>query len=113
MKRTNRQAEQELQQDLAVVLTELKKPSLTEQFLSQFLTQTEVQALAKRLAILKKLHQNYSYAQIQKELAVSSATISLVAQIKDSEIGEQMIESLSVHDWATKTARTIRSWFAN
>lgn len=104
------QLETRLKEELAIVLTELKKPDLMLEFLSAFLSETELLVFAKRLAILQRLHENYSYEQIQKDLAVSSATISSVAQIKDSSISEKAIEALDVHTWAEETADKIRVW---
>lgn len=104
--------EQKLKEELAILLADLKKPEFVSEFLETFLTETELLVLAKRLAILKRLHENYSYENIQKELAVSSATISSVAQIKDSQVSSQIVEALTVHDWASDTAEKIRGWLA-
>lgn len=104
--------ELQLKEELAVLLADLKKPALILEFLSTFLSSTELTVLAKRLAILKRLHENYSYEQIQKDLAVSSATISSVSQIKDSEASTRVINMLSVHDWASDAADKIRTWLA-
>lgn len=104
--------EAKLKEDLAILLSDLKKPDLVLEFLSTFLTSTELNVLAKRLAILKRLHENHSYEQIQKELAVSSATISSVAQIKDTVVSTRVVDTLNVHDWAAHTAEKIRLWFA-
>lgn len=102
--------EVKLKEDLAILLSDLKKPSLVLDFLSTFLTNTELTVLAKRLAILKRLHENYSYEQIQKELAVSSATISSVAQIRGTVVSSKVMETLNTHDWASDTAEKIRLW---
>lgn len=102
-----------LKEDLAILLSDLKKPDLVLEFLSTFLTSTELLVLAKRLAILKRLHENHSYEYIQKELAVSSATISSVAQIKDTAVSSRVVDALTVHDWASETANKIRVWFTN
>lgn len=104
--------ENKLKEELAVVLSDLKKPELVLEFLSTFLTNTELTVLAKRLAILKRLHENCSYEQIQKDLAVSSATISSVAQIKDTAASNRIIDMLSVHDWASQAADKIRVWLS-
>ncbi|MDQ5950859.1 MAG: hypothetical protein QG639_136 [Patescibacteria group bacterium] len=106
------QIDAKLKEDLAILLSDLKKPDLVLEFLSVFLTSTELSVLAKRLAILKRLHENHSYEQIQKELAVSSATISSVAQIKDTGVSVQVVDTLNVHDWASTAAQKIRTWFA-
>ena len=104
--------ELKLKEELAILLADLKKPDLVLEFLSTFLTETELLVLAKRLAILKRLHDNYSYEQIQKDLSVSSATISTVAQMKDKPVSERIVNALVVHDWAEHTAKRLREWFA-
>jgi uncharacterized protein YerC len=104
--------ELKLKEDLAILLSDLKKPELVLEFLSTFLTETELLVLAKRLAILKRLHENHSYEQIQKDLSVSSATISSVAQIKDTAVSSRIVDALNVHDWASDTAQRIRVWLA-
>lgn len=101
-----------LKEDLAILLSDLKKPTVVLEFLSAFLTNTELLVLAKRLAILKRLHENNSYEQIQKDLSVSSATISSVAQIRDSHVSDKIMNTLSLHTWAETTAEKIRIWLS-
>ena len=100
----------ELKEDLAILLADLKRPQTMLDFLSTFLSETEMTILSKRLAILKRLHNNHSYEQIQKDLQVSSATISSVAQIKDKDISDDIVQRLQIHDWAERTAHNLRSW---
>lgn len=103
-------SELQLKEELAILLADLKRPQVMLDFLSTFLTETELTVLSKRLAILKRLHNNNSYEQIQTDLQVSSATISSVAQIKEKNISEDVINRLQIHDWAEKTAQKVRAW---
>lgn len=103
-------SEEQLKEDLAILLSDLRRPNVVLDFLSTFLTETELTVLSKRLAILKRLHNNNSYEQIQQDLQVSSATISSVAQIKERQISEDIIHRLQVHDWAERTASKLRAW---
>lgn len=103
-------SESQLKEELAILLADLKRPQVMLDFLSTFLTETELTVLSKRLAILKRLHNNHSYEQIQTDLQVSSATISSVAQIKEKNISEDVINRLQIHDWAEKTAQKVRAW---
>jgi uncharacterized protein YerC len=103
-------SESQLKEELAILLADLKRPQVVLDFLSTFLTETELTVLSKRLAILKRLHNNHSYEQIQTDLQVSSATISSVAQIKEKNISEDVINRLQIHDWAEKTAQKVRAW---
>lgn len=104
------QSEQQLQEDLAILLCDIRHPAMMLDFLKTFLTESELLVLAKRLAILKRLHNNNSYEKIQKELGVSSATVSTVAQIKDKYVAQRVLETMKVHDWAEVTANKLRNW---
>jgi uncharacterized protein YerC len=101
--------EQRLITQLSTLLADLKNPIESEQFLRDFLTETELSVLSKRLAIYQMLKERSSYQTIQKELKVSSATISSVAEFRSS-IGAKIIEQkLTVHEWAERTTERILS----
>lgn len=106
----SQESEVQLKEELAILLADLKNPQTMLDFLSTFLTESEMTILSKRLAILKKLHNNQSYEQIKNELQVSSATISSVAQIRDAHVSEDVVNRLLVHDWAERTAQNLRAW---
>lgn len=69
-------------------------------FLQDFLSETEQQVLAKRLAILHQLHQGKSYEKIKKALQVSSATISSVAEMKGKPGFKLALEKIKLDQWA-------------
>lgn len=98
-----------LQQQLAETLADIKSPEHVLAFLTLFLSDTELEACANRLAIFKRLHQKKSYATIQQELGVSSATISSVAQVKDNPLTEELLSVFETQAWAHRLAQKIRS----
>lgn len=102
--------ESQLKEDLAILLADLKRPQVVLEFLTTFLTETELTVLSKRLAILKRLHNNHSYEQIKTDLQVSRATIAAVAHIKENNISEDVMNRLQIHDWAERTAQKVRAW---
>lgn len=81
----NPQIEADITEQFTTLLADFKHPLLVKQFLADFLTETELSVFAKRLAIVFDLYQGKSYQDIKKELKVSSATISSVAEIKDKK----------------------------
>jgi uncharacterized protein YerC len=100
-----------LQHQLSLVLADLHHPQHTDEFLSAFLTPTEYLALAKRLAILRRLDQGNSYEAIAEELKVSSATISTVAEAKTSPGLRSALKILAENDWANRVIdRCLAPW---
>lgn len=56
-------------------LASLKKPAEVGEFLREFLTHTEVDMLAKRLEVLKRVSEGKLYHEIRTLLQVNDATI--------------------------------------
>lgn len=86
---------------LHFLLAEQKNPNEVAKFLENFLTPTEHLVFAKRLTISYLLEQGMSYAQIKKQLKVSSATISSVADSLEQPQIQQAIKKLKAIDQAT------------
>jgi uncharacterized protein YerC len=105
--------ETQLKFELAQIIADLKTPRQILSFLTLFMSDAELLILAKRLAIFKRLNQNYSYEAIQKELNVSSATVSAVAQLKNDPFADTIAEHSTAQDWAQTTADRIRGFFGS
>ncbi len=88
--------ESELFDQLATLLADLRHPAEVRAFLREFLSETERSVFAKRLAILWELSQGKSYQQIKDQLQVSSATISSVAEFKDSPNLKTSLKKISL-----------------
>lgn len=59
-------------------LADLKTPQSTENFLTDFLSPTEITMLAKRLSIAVMIAKGYDYRSISQVLKVSLATVTKV-----------------------------------
>ncbi len=79
------------------------------QFLTTFLTPTEKSVFAKRLEILWLLNQGMSYEAISKQLKVSSATISAVAEMKKLKGIQLATKKLQFAHWYTKLSRAFKA----
>lgn len=87
---------------LHFLLAEQKNPNEVAEFLSSFLTETEHMVFAKRLTIAYLLNQGKSYSEIKKELKVSSATISSVAEKSAQASIQQAVEKIEITDQANR-----------
>jgi uncharacterized protein YerC len=92
-KRLPQKTAQSLKVQLATLLADLDSPTAVEAFLDDFLSETELSVLTKRLGILWLLDQGLSYQEIAEELKVSSATIASIAQVKEKK-GVQLVVSV-------------------
>lgn len=102
----------QLKLELAQLVSDFKKPGQVLSFLTLFLSETELSILAKRLAIFKRLNQGKSYEEIQRDLGVSSATVSSVAQLKNESFAKTVMEQVTAQDWAQETATKLRGFFS-
>ena len=102
----------QVNQHLAVAISEIKNPHQAGQFLDGFLTQTERTVLSKRLTIGLLLHKKTPYEQIKKTLNVSSATISGVAAMMKKPGFRLAIEKINEEEWADAQLNKLTSLFA-
>lgn len=105
---TNRRHSKELQHQLtwqlSTTLAHLKQPTHIHEFLSDFLTPAEQLTLAKRLQIGQLLAQGTSYDLINKQLKVSTATISSVAEARHRWGWQLALKHLLKSSWSTKVS---------
>lgn len=105
--------EKEIRQILGQVVADINKREQAEQFLQDFLTETELVALTKRLAIALSLDKKMSYENIKRELQVSSATIASVqsAMQKQPKGYEIALRLAKAEEFATKWSQKIGKLF--
>ena len=103
-------AEDRLLEQFYNVLAEFSHPAEIENFLYSFLSPTERIVFAKRLEIAWQLHQGKSYEEIAKKLNVSSATISSVADAKDSSGMKQAFKLIELDQKAGTTLKKLQFW---
>lgn len=105
--------EKKIFRSLYQVLSDLKKPSDVEKFLSDVLSETEKTVLAKRLGIAYYLNKNKSYEAIRQDLKVSSATIANVQKWLE-EGGEGLhlaLKAIEADEWAGEMVGRIGEQF--
>ncbi|PIY80779.1 MAG: hypothetical protein COY80_01160 [Candidatus Pacebacteria bacterium CG_4_10_14_0_8_um_filter_42_14] len=98
------------QKTLITLLADIKNPKAMEEFLQSFLSKAELAQLSKRLEVIGRLKSGESYEFIQKQLGVSSATISGLSRIQDTNIIKEALKLISIDKKATKIASSIRRY---
>jgi TrpR-related protein YerC/YecD len=68
--------ESELRNQLWKAITLLEDKTEVKEFLRDLLTRTEITMLSKRLEVIKRLKEGYTYSEISKQLNVSESTIT-------------------------------------
>lgn len=92
----------------AQVLGDIKGTEEMDKFLSDFLTKSEYEILAKRLAVAYWLKKGRSYENIKQNLMVSSATVASV-QGELSKTGfQKALKILEAEEWANQWSEKIK-----
>ena len=102
--------EDQLFEQFYTLLADLQSPQEIELFFTSFMTPTERLVFAKRLAIAWFLEQGKSYDEINQHLRVSSATISSVAEIRQSQGMQLAFRRLQLDRWAQGLLKRLRFW---
>lgn len=90
------------------VVADIKNSQEAKVFLNDILTESELIALAKRLAIGLQLAEGKSYDAIRRQLKVSSATIASIQEKLAHEGGFRLaLKKIEAEMWATKLATRI------
>lgn len=89
-------------------LADLKDPKEIEVFLQDFLTEAEIEAFSKRLAVAYWLKKGRSYSNIKQNLRVSSATIASVQSSLDSNGFKLALKKIEAEEWANQWAHKIK-----
>ena len=98
----------QIEKTFAQTITDLKDVEETYTFLQDFLTETEYQVFAKRLAIAYWLRKGRSYNNIKENLKVSSATIATVqSQLKSPGI-QLALKQIEAEEWANVWSERIK-----
>lgn len=91
-------------------IQDLKSKEETEEFLRDFLTESELTSLTNRLAIGYYLRKKRSYSNIKNNLGVSSATISSVEKQMKKKGFELALRKLEAEEWANKWSEKIKGF---
>ncbi len=107
--KVNPHLKKELFQTLHKTLADLKNPQDIKDFLEAFLSGTEHETLAKRVAVSYWLDKGRSYTNIQNNLKVSSATITNVQKAYSRQKGVKLaLSHIKAEEWANVWAEKIK-----
>jgi uncharacterized protein YerC len=93
------------------LVSDIKNPEEAEKIIGGILTDTELAAISKRLAVGYWLTKNRSYEVIRENLKVSSATIATVQQDLKKPGWKVAIAKVEAEEWATKWEEKIKNLF--
>lgn len=111
-KKLNPNLEKEINRLFFQTVADLKTPEDIKNFLSDLLSDAEVTAIIKRLAIIYWLSNKRSYENIRENLKVSSATIAAVEkQSKNSPGIKLALKYIKADQWADQWTKKIKSTF--
>jgi uncharacterized protein YerC len=107
-KRLNPRIKKQIKNLLYQVLADVKSPEEVRDFLEEALSETELEMLAKRLAVAHYLDRGRSYENIKNNLAISSATVATIAeQVKKGQGFKIALKKIQAEEWADKWAKKI------
>lgn len=107
----NKNLQKEILGFLFQLIADLKKPEEAKVFLEDILSKTEIETVAKRLAIAHYLDHDRSYQNIKNNLKVSSATIASVEKLKKSKGYQMALRKIEADHWASEWAEKIEKIF--
>jgi uncharacterized protein YerC len=90
------------------LLADLKTADDVEKFLKDFLSETELETLAKRLAVVYWLKKGRGYENIKENLKVSSVTITTVKGLMKKQGLTLGLKKVEAEEWATTWAERIK-----
>lgn len=106
-KKLNKSIEKQIYSIMYQLISDLKSPQEAEVLLSDILSKTERQVIAKRIAISLFLDKGRSYENIKSTLKVSSATIASVQETMGNPGTQLAINKIKAEAWADEWAGKI------
>ena len=90
------------------LITDTKNVEDAEKIFSDLLSETEQEAVIKRLGVAYWLTKKRSYENIKENLKVSSATIAVIAQELKKSGWRLTMEKVMSEEWATSWEQKIK-----
>jgi uncharacterized protein YerC len=106
----NKTVERQIYDIFYQLVSDVKSTKEAQAILSDLLSETERQVIAKRLAIALFLDKGRSYENIKSTLKVSSATIASVQEQLGSEGLQLALTKIKAEEWADEWAEKISSF---
>lgn len=110
-KNINKNLQKEILEIFFQLIADIKNLEESKIILEDLLTKSEVEAIAKRIAIASYLDKNRSYQNIKDNLKVSSATIASVDKQKKSNGYKLALKKNEADQWASEWAGKIETLF--
>lgn len=111
--KVNKTLRKQIDEMLSQALADLKNKGEVEQVLQNFFTDSEAEVFAKRLAVAYWLSKGRTYANIKKNLKVSSATIANVQDMMNKPGFNVLLKKVEAEEWATQWAEKIKKFVGN
>ena len=89
---------------LAQIIADTSSTDEAQALISDLLSETEREGIAKRLAVALMLANGKSYNEIKKQLGVSSSTIARIQESLDKPGIKIAISKVKTDEWAGKLA---------
>lgn len=109
-KKLNTSLKKQIMQTFIQTIADMKDINETKKFLTDFLTDSELEAFAKRAAIAYWLKKGRSYNNIKDNLKVSSATIASVQSMMDKPGFKLALKKIEAEEWANQWAEKIKGF---
>jgi uncharacterized protein YerC len=103
----NKTIEKQIYGLLYQLISDVKTPEEAHTLLTDLLSETERQVVAKRLAIALFLDKGRSYDNIKHTLKVSSATIASVQDLMGNPGMQLAVQKVKAEEWADQWAGKI------
>ena len=91
-------------------IADLKDYNEVSLFFADFLTESEVDTLSKRLAVAYWLKKNRSYINIKDNLKVSTATIAEVSSMLKTKGIQLSLKKIEAEEWANIWVKKINKY---
>jgi uncharacterized protein YerC len=107
-KNLNQNLKDQIYKLLYQVITDLKTPAEAKEFLQSFLGKNELEVISRRLGIVYFLKKGKTYADIKKNLGVSSTTIaSITREMKRGKGFKIALQKIQADQWADKWSKKL------
>lgn len=93
------------------LVVDIKTLKEAELVLNDLLSETETEAVTKRLAVGYWLVKKRSYENIRQNLKVSSATIATIQHELKKPGWKEAMRRVMAEEWATRAEEKIKQWF--
>ena len=108
-KKVNSTLEKQVTRMWYQLIADIKSVEEAEKIIGELLSETELAAVTKRLAVGYWLARKRSYENIKENLKVSSATIAVVQREMRKPGWKLALQKVMADEWATKWEKKIKS----